>query len=121
MKRKLNAEDIPVPSRVANEEAVKSDSLPFHDLGLDNRLLQAIAEQNFAAPTPVQAKVIPLALAGKDILARSQTGSGKTGAYVLPILQSILQRKAVGRASGPCPAPANSCCRISPHVRSPLH
>ena len=86
---------MPVSAGVASKD-VKSDTIQFHELGLDTRLLQAIAEQNFNAPTPVQAKAIPLALAGKDILARSQTGSGKTAAYVLPILQSILQRKAVG-------------------------
>ena len=95
MKRKLNEEDMPVP---ASEKA--DHNIPnregFGSLGLDARLLQAIAKQNFSTPTPVQAKAIPLALAGKDVLARSQTGSGKTAAYLLPILQSILQRKAVG-------------------------
>ncbi len=96
MKRKLNEEGIPVPKdEESRQEAPKSSS--FDALGLDVRLLQAIAKLNFSTPTPVQAQTIPLAVAGKDILARSQTGSGKTAAYVLPILQSILRRKTVCR------------------------
>lgn len=94
MKRKLNEEDVPVPTGTSGEQEA-SKSLGFQALELDARLLQAIAKLNFSKPTPVQAKAIPLALAGKDILARSQTGSGKTAAYVLPILQALLRRKAV--------------------------
>lgn len=102
MKRKLNEED--VPTAVTEEPppaiALKEGS-SFSALGLEPRLLQAIATQNFSSPTDVQAKAIPLALEGKDILARSKTGSGKTAAYVLPILQSILQKKAVSGGSLP--------------------
>ncbi|CAZ85423.1 unnamed protein product [Tuber melanosporum] len=65
----------------------------FAAFGLDPRLLQGIAKQNFSHPTLVQAKAIPLALEGKDILARAKTGSGKTAAYLLPVLQAILKRK----------------------------
>ncbi len=94
MKRKLNDEDVPVEESKGDDRKVPSPS-DFAALGLDARLLQAVANLNFSTPTPIQAKTIPLALAGKDILARSQTGSGKTAAYVLPILQALLQRKAV--------------------------
>ena len=94
MKRKLNEDDKPVPADTIADHDVQNLS-GFGALGLDARLLQAVAKHNFSTPTPVQAKAVPLALAGKDILARSQTGSGKTAAYVLPILQSVLQRKAV--------------------------
>lgn len=62
---------------------------------LDARLLRALADQNFARPTLVQAKAIPLALQGKDILARARTGSGKTAAYCLPVVQKILSLKSV--------------------------
>ncbi|KAK4697699.1 ATP-dependent RNA helicase DDX56/DBP9, partial [Lecanoromycetidae sp. Uapishka_2] len=72
---------------------MKGQTQTFSDLGLETRLLQAIAKANFSCPTPIQAKSIPLALEGRDILARSKTGSGKTAAYILPILQSVLQRK----------------------------
>ncbi|KAF8455342.1 P-loop containing nucleoside triphosphate hydrolase protein [Terfezia claveryi] len=72
----------------------------FASLGLDTRLLQGIAKLGFAHPTAVQAKAIPLALEGKDILARAKTGSGKTAAYLLPVLQSILKRKEGGESGG---------------------
>ncbi|KAG0346682.1 ATP-dependent DNA/RNA helicase [Podila humilis] len=69
------------------------DSLTFADLGLDDRLLRGLAKLNFTKPTPVQAKSIPLALAGKDILAKARTGSGKTAAFMLPLIHKILAAK----------------------------
>lgn len=92
MKRKLDANDVPVPTQEA--ETTKA-STTFADLGLDARLLQGIAKQNFQTPTLVQSKAIPLTLEGRDVLARAKTGSGKTAAYLLPILHSILKRKEV--------------------------
>ncbi|KAI8350376.1 P-loop containing nucleoside triphosphate hydrolase protein [Blakeslea trispora] len=65
----------------------------FASFDLDPRLTRAIAQLNFTHPTPVQAQGIPLALAGKDILARARTGSGKTATYALPIVQKILAAK----------------------------
>ncbi|KAI9298632.1 DEAD-domain-containing protein [Neoconidiobolus thromboides FSU 785] len=62
----------------------------FNDLGLDDRLLRAVAKLGHVKPTLIQSSVIPLALAGKDILARARTGSGKTLTYLLPILQNLL-------------------------------
>ncbi|KAF2430750.1 putative ATP dependent RNA helicase [Tothia fuscella] len=88
MKRKLDENDVP------KEVQFWDSAVTFDKLGLDSRLLQAIARQKFSTPTPIQARAIPLAFEGKDILARSRTGSGKTAAYVLPILQFILKRKA---------------------------
>jgi hypothetical protein len=67
---------------------------------LDARILRALAEQGFARPTLVQAKAIPLALEGRDILARARTGSGKTAAYCIPLVQKILNIKSVGLLSG---------------------
>jgi ATP-dependent RNA helicase DDX56/DBP9 len=92
MKRKLDVNDVPVPTGEINGQM---EDVTFTSLGLDARILQAIAKQNFQAPTPVQAKAIPLALDGRDVLARAKTGSGKTAAYILPILHSILKRKLV--------------------------
>ena len=91
MKRKLDKNDVPVP---AGDVGQKNEST-FAGLGLDPRLLQGIAQQNFQVPTLVQSKAIPLALNGRDVLARAKTGSGKTAAYLLPILNSILKRKQV--------------------------
>lgn len=67
----------------------------FSDLGLDSRLLQAIASQKYQTPTLVQSKVVPLALNGQDVLAKAKTGSGKTAAYLLPLLHAILKQKQV--------------------------
>ncbi|GAB7347354.1 hypothetical protein MBLNU459_g4290t1 [Dothideomycetes sp. NU459] len=96
MKRKLNENDVPEAAAEAESKSVSSATASFAGFGLDARVLQAVTKEKFAAPTPVQAHAIPLALSGKDILARAKTGSGKTAAYVLPILQSILRRKASG-------------------------
>ncbi|KAF7900530.1 uncharacterized protein EAF01_007832 [Botrytis porri] len=90
MKRKLDANDVPVPTEESDNT---KENVTFASLGLDARLLQGIAKQNFQSPTLVQSKAIPLTLEGRDILARAKTGSGKTAAYLLPILHSILKRK----------------------------
>ena len=63
---------------------------------LDPRILRALADAGFARPTLVQAKAIPLALESRDILARARTGSGKTAAYCIPVVQKILSAKSVG-------------------------
>lgn len=68
---------------------------------LDSRLLRALADLGFGIPTPIQQKAIPLALAGKDILARARTGSGKTLAYGLPLLQKVLDAKSAIAKSDP--------------------
>ncbi|EYE96843.1 ATP-dependent DNA/RNA helicase [Aspergillus ruber CBS 135680] len=94
MKRKLDANDVPSPESAGKTEIHDSDDASFESLNLDPRLRQALTKEKFSKPTLVQAKAIPLALQGKDILARAKTGSGKTAAYVLPILQTILQKKA---------------------------
>src|SRR5690606_9862642 len=63
----------------------------FAALELDPRLMKAVADMGFETPTPVQADTIPLGLAGRDILAAAATGSGKTAAFLLPIMQRLLQ------------------------------
>ena len=62
----------------------------FINLGLASPLLNALAKQGYKKPTPIQIKAIPPALEGKDILGTAQTGTGKTAAFALPILQQIL-------------------------------
>ncbi|SNX85859.1 probable ATP dependent RNA helicase of the DEAD-box family [Melanopsichium pennsylvanicum] len=68
---------------------------------LDPRLLRALADLGFGIPTLIQQKAIPLALAGKDILARARTGSGKTLAYGLPLLQKVIDAKSAVAKSHP--------------------
>jgi ATP-dependent RNA helicase RhlE len=65
--------------------------LTFDTLGLSADLLQTVAQERYEQPTPVQAKAIPLVLAGRDVLAAAQTGTGKTAAFVLPILDRLRQ------------------------------
>jgi ATP-dependent RNA helicase RhlE len=64
---------------------------PFAALGLAAPLLRAIDEKKYLAPTPIQAAAIPVILRGGDVRARAQTGSGKTAAFALPILQKLLE------------------------------
>ena len=63
--------------------------MSFDHLGLRPELLRAVAEQGYTTPTPVQERAIPIVLSGKDLLAGAQTGTGKTAAFVLPILQRL--------------------------------
>ncbi|MDN3702482.1 DEAD/DEAH box helicase [Vibrio artabrorum] len=66
----------------------------FKDLGLDNRLLKNLKHYDFKKATEIQTKAIPVAIAGKDLLASSKTGSGKTLAFVLPMIHKALKTKA---------------------------
>jgi ATP-dependent RNA helicase RhlE len=61
----------------------------FNELGLAPGLLATLAERGYAIPTPIQAGAIPAILAGRDVLAGAQTGTGKTAAFVLPLLQLL--------------------------------
>ena len=63
--------------------------MSFESLGLAPALLRALAEQGYAQPTPIQAGAIPLVLQGHDLLAAAQTGTGKTAAFALPLLQRL--------------------------------
>ncbi|MCG3721092.1 DEAD/DEAH box helicase [Vibrio cincinnatiensis] len=69
--------------------------MQFKELGLDNRLLKTLAHYNFKQATDIQRQAIPVAMAGKDLLASSKTGSGKTLAFLLPMLHKALKNKAL--------------------------
>jgi len=69
----------------------------FQSLGLAAELLRAVAEEGYTTPTPVQAQAIPLILAGRDVLAGAQTGTGKTAGFTLPLLQRLSAAPAAGR------------------------
>src|SRR5947209_5356712 len=64
--------------------------MPFKALGLHHSLVQATREMGYTEPTPVQAEAIPAVLTGRDLIATAQTGTGKTAAFVLPILHQLL-------------------------------
>ena len=74
--------------------------ITFAELGLNEQILAGVATLGFNAPTPVQAAAIPAVLAGKDVVASAQTGTGKTAAFMLPTLQRIAVEKP-GRAEKP--------------------
>ena len=67
-------------------------STTFQSLSLSRPILRALSTLNFHTPTPIQAKSIPIALAGKDIVAGAVTGSGKTAAFMIPILERLAHR-----------------------------
>ena len=78
----------------------------FDELGLAPELLKAVAEQGYTEPTPIQAQAIPLVLSGKDLMGGAQTGTGKTAAFTLPLLQRILP------FATPSPSPARHPVRV---------
>ena len=81
--------------------------MQFTDLGLSAELLRAIGEQGYTTPTPVQQQAIPHILAGRDLEALAQTGTGKTAAFVLPILQ---------RLTNPLTSPLQKVVHTAPRV-----
>ncbi|MFP8872692.1 MAG: DEAD/DEAH box helicase, partial [Myxococcota bacterium] len=73
--------------------------MPFAELRLSEPIVRAIAAKGYDAPTPIQAKAIPETLAGRDVLGCAQTGTGKTGAFALPMLHTL----ALGERPTPAP------------------
>lgn len=65
---------------------MSDEAVGFDSFKLNKQLLEAVAESGYTSPTPIQEKAIPLALAGHDVLGIAQTGTGKTAAYILPVL-----------------------------------
>jgi ATP-dependent RNA helicase RhlE len=66
----------------------------FDTLALDPKLLRAVADSGYTAMTPIQAKAIPIVLAGRDVMGAAQTGTGKTAAFTLPLLQKMLAHES---------------------------
>ncbi len=72
--------------------------MPFSKLGLSEPILRALQKSGYKEPTPIQAKVIPLVLEEHDVMARAQTGSGKSASFVLPVLELLAGRRGEGKA-----------------------
>jgi superfamily II DNA/RNA helicase len=75
--------------------------MSFEKLNLDERLLKAVAACGFEKPTPIQEQAIPVILDGEDLMGSAQTGTGKTAAFVLPILHQLINRPPVKKGIGP--------------------
>lgn len=71
--------------------------MPFEGLGLHPHLVKAIRDLGYTRPTPIQAEAIPAALSGKDLIGGAQTGTGKTAAFLLPVLQRMILSPSKGR------------------------
>ena len=80
------------------EEDEEEQVVSFGEMGIDDRILMAVLQLGWTEPTPIQETAIPLILAGRDILAKARTGSGKTGAYAIPLLHKILAMKKLKAA-----------------------
>ncbi len=74
--------------------------MTFTSLGLSEPILRAVSEQGYSTPTPIQLQAIPAVLAGGDLLAAAQTGTGKTAAFTLPLLQRLSQARPARNARG---------------------
>ena len=79
----------PKPSK---SNSKKTSHASFHAMSLSRPILRGLAALGFAAPTPIQARAIPVALAGQDVVGGAVTGSGKTAAFLVPILERLLYR-----------------------------
>ncbi|MDQ3120395.1 MAG: DEAD/DEAH box helicase [Verrucomicrobiota bacterium] len=74
--------------------------MPFRSLGLNDRIIKAIDEAGYTEPTPIQTAAIPQVLAGRDVIGIAQTGTGKTAAFVLPILTKLAGTAGDGQRRG---------------------
>lgn len=83
----------PVPSTsdeaIAPAQPAQDGTVTFRSLGLSDALLRELAQAKFTDPTPIQAKAIPPGLAGRDVLGCAQTGTGKTAAFVIPMIERL--------------------------------
>ena len=83
--------------------------MSFKNLNLNKPILRAVAEQGYDNPTLVQEKTIPLVLAKRDVITSAQTGTGKTAAFALPILQILFDRQDAEKGGKKIKALVTSC------------
>jgi ATP-dependent RNA helicase RhlE len=92
--------------------------MSFTTIGLGPKLLQSIADAGYTQPTPIQSAAIPKVLAGRDLIGIAQTGTGKTAAFVLPLLERLMARPQSRNARALIVAPTRELAlQIDEHVR----
>ena len=79
------------------------ETIRFDELGLSDLILRAVTERGFEAASPIQAKAIPVMMEGRDIIGQAQTGTGKTAAFGIPLLQKIDPKNKKLQAMILCP------------------
>jgi len=87
---------LPLASQVPDELAARPKAEGFRSLGLNDQILADLAAIGYKEPTPIQVEAIPVVIAGKDLLGQAQTGTGKTAAFALPILQALYSIDGLG-------------------------
>lgn len=93
-KRQRAKRPVVEPVVVQQKEIIPTDTSAFGKFGLDERLLRGVAEAGYEEPTEIQQKSIPMIMTGRDFIGTAQTGTGKTAAFVLPILHKLLQDRS---------------------------
>src|SRR3989344_4926894 len=89
------------PNTFINSPSVRSADMDFKDLNLIEPLQRALQHEGYVTPTPIQEQAIPYLLQGKDLLGIAQTGTGKTAAFALPILQYLTKNKRTPPRASP--------------------
>ncbi|MFG6431952.1 DEAD/DEAH box helicase [Roseateles sp. LYH14W] len=87
------SENAPLPEPQASPDIETAPPARFDTLPLDPKLLRAVADSGYLTMTPIQAKAIPIVLEGKDVMGAAQTGTGKTAAFSIPLLQRMLKHE----------------------------
>ncbi|KAI5187555.1 ATP-dependent RNA helicase DDX6/DHH1 [Nematocida homosporus] len=90
---KLSNGSLPTESRLHTKDVLTEEKHTWEEYGLNKEVLMGIQKKGFNWPSPVQAECIPHSLAGRNIVARAKNGTGKTGAFVIPLLQKVSAAK----------------------------
>ena len=89
------------PDSISLSKEAKPQPRDFYELGIAPKILDILERIKFKTPTPIQVKAIPLAIQGKDIIGIAQTGTGKTHAFAIPMVQLLAQKKGTGLVLAP--------------------
>ena len=98
-------------------ERNRMETIRFDELNLDAKILRAVTDMGFEAASPIQAKAIPLEIEGKDIIGQAQTGTGKTAAFGIPLLQKIDPKNKKLQAVVLCPT-RELAIQVADEIRS---